>query len=248
MSSHRTMIFRSPAIRNSRTEPSTTLFNAGVCRSSSAVRRSISRQSSRAGAFRACRLILRFALASKPNASEHGVERLIERLTAVDPASAERCGVNPRRIIRALEIYEITGVPMSELEGKGPRPYDTLELGLWRDRGALYTAIDQRIDRQIDDGLVGEVEQLLASGVPATAPAFSSIGYRQPPAGDCREESLAEGIARIKHDTHRYVRHQETWLRANPRLIRIDVDQAGWIDDCAARVAAFLAAPDTGPF
>ncbi|MEZ4623466.1 MAG: tRNA (adenosine(37)-N6)-dimethylallyltransferase MiaA [Thermomicrobiales bacterium] len=111
--------------------------------------------------------------------AEHGVERLIERLTAVDPASAERCGVNPRRIIRALEIYEITGVPMSELEGKGPRPYDTLELGLWRDRGALYTAIDQRIDRQIDDGLVGEVEQLLASGVPATAPAFSSIGYRQ---------------------------------------------------------------------
>ena len=180
--------------------------------------------------------------------AEHGVERLIERLTAIDPASAVRCGVNPRRIIRALEVYEVTGVPMSELEDKGPRPFDTLELGLWRDRGALYTAIDQRIDRQIVDGLVEEVEQLLASGVPATAPAFSSIGYRQLLPAIAGEESLAEGIARIRHDTHRYVRHQETWLRANPRLIRIDVDQAGWIDDCAARVAAFLAAPDTGPF
>jgi tRNA dimethylallyltransferase len=177
---------------------------------------------------------------------EFGVAWLSQRLAAVDPPAAERCGVNLRRIIRALEIYEVTGIPMSQLEGKGPRPYDTLELGLTRDRAELYAAIDRRVDSLIEGGLVDEIRTLLASGIAPDVPAFSSIGYRQLLPSIAGEESLATGIARIKHDTHRYVRHQETWLRNNPRLIRIDVGEANWGEHSVELIKQFMSKPDPG--
>lgn len=177
---------------------------------------------------------------------EYGASYLSERLAAVDPEAAERCGVNPRRIIRALEIFEVTGLPMSQLEGKGPRPYDTLELGLTRDRAQLYAAIDRRVDSLIDAGLVDEIKGLLASGISPDVPAFSSIGYRQLLPAIAGEESIEVGIARIKHDTHRYVRHQETWLRNNHRLIRIDVGDVDWFERSVEVVELFLSEPDPG--
>lgn len=177
---------------------------------------------------------------------EYGASYLSERLAAVDPDAAERCGVNPRRIIRALEIFEVTGLPMSQLEGKGPRPYDTLELGLTRDRAQLYAAIDRRVDSLIDAGLVDEIKGLLASGISPDVPAFSSIGYRQLLPAIAGEESIEVGIARIKHDTHRYVRHQETWLRNNHRLIRIDVGDVDWFERSGELVELFLSEPDPG--
>jgi tRNA dimethylallyltransferase len=135
---------------------------------------------------------------------------------------------------------------MSQLEGKGPRPYDTLELGLTRDRDELYAAIDRRVDTLIEGGLVDEIRTLLASGIAPDVPAFSSIGYRQLLPAIAGEESLATGIARIKHDTHRYVRHQETWLRNNPRLIRIDVDEADWVEQSVELIKQFMSKPDPG--
>jgi tRNA dimethylallyltransferase len=178
--------------------------------------------------------------------AKHGVAPLIGRLQSVDPVAAERCGPNPRRIVRALEIYEVTGQPMSELEGKGPRPWDTLELGLSRGRSELYDAIDRRVDQQIESGLIDEIRALLAAGISPDVPAFSSIGYRQLLPVLAGDEPLTAGIARIKHDTHRYVRHQETWLRSNPRLVRIDVGDPGWINLCVEMVSQFLLQPDPG--
>lgn len=177
-------------------------------------------------------------------AGESGIEALSARLRAVDPVAAERCGVNLRRIIRALEIYEVTGVPMTAQEGKGPRPYDTLEIGLHSPRADLYAAIDARVDEQIARGLIDEVSGLLAAGVPPEAPAFSSIGYRQLLPALAGEIAFDEAIARIKHDTRRYVRHQETWMRANPRLVRIDVSAPDWIERAAELVEHFLIRPD----
>jgi len=169
-----------------------------------------------------------------------GGASLVERLRDVDPASAERCGKNIRRVIRALEVYEATGVPMSAQEGKGPRPFNTLELGLFRPRGQLLQSIDRRVASQIDRGLVQEVETLLAAGVPANAPAMSSIGYRQLLPYLEGAISLDEAVERIRVDTHRYVRHQETWLRKNERLERIDVSSDSWQRQVIARVARFL--------
>jgi tRNA dimethylallyltransferase len=171
---------------------------------------------------------------------ESGLKSVVERLRAVDPVAAERSSANPRRVIRALEIYQKTGKPMSELEGKDPPRYRALELGLTMPRERLHAVIDARAEDQIRDGLEREVRQLLDAGVPRSNPAFSSIGYRQLFPVIDGEQSLAEAVQTIKHDTHRYVRHQETWLRKNPRIIWIDVTEDGWQERAAALVQSFL--------
>jgi tRNA dimethylallyltransferase len=183
---------------------------------------------------------LRAALEAE--ARERGVAVLADRLRAVDPVAADRSGANLRRVIRALEIYETTGVPMSAQEGKGPPPFAALEIGLTMPRDALYRVVDARVREQIDRGLVAEVRALLARGVAPDAPAMSSLGYRQLLPYLRGESSLEEAVARIQHDTHRYVRHQETWLRRNPRLIWFDVSQPHWERDAMASVRAVLAA------
>jgi tRNA dimethylallyltransferase len=91
------------------------------------------------------------------------------------------------------------------------------------------------------------VQGLLAAGVPPDAPAFSSIGYRQLLPALRGEITLGAAIERIKFDTRRYVRHQRTWLRANQRLIPIDVTLPDWIERADALVRGFLAAPDPDP-
>ncbi len=169
-----------------------------------------------------------------------GLETVVERLRAVDPIAAERSGANPRRVIRALEIFEATGRPMSELEGKDPPRYRTLELGLSMPREQLYQAIDARVDDQIAQGLEYEVRTLLESGIPRSNPAFSALGYRQLFPMIDGDATLQDAIRTIKHDTHRFVRHQETWLRKNPRIVWLDVTQENWHDSASATVASFL--------
>lgn len=156
---------------------------------------------------------------------EIGFEPVLERLREIDPESAERTGPNVRRIIRALEVYEKTGRPMSTQQSKGPPPYDALELELWRPRADLYHRIDDRVSEQVEAGLIDEILTLLDNGVSPDAPAFSSIGYRQAMPYIRGESSLDEVIERIRFDTHRLVRHQETWWRKNPRLVRIDMTE-----------------------
>jgi tRNA dimethylallyltransferase len=167
---------------------------------------------------------------------------LMARLHAVDPVAAERCGPNLRRVIRALEIYEATGVPMSRQEGRGPRPYETLEVGLELPRERLYDAVDRRVDDQIAHGLLDEVRGLLDRGAPGDAPALSALGYRQLIPVLQGTEPLEAAIQRIKHDTHKYVRHQQTWLKRNSRLVPIDVTEPDWIERAAALVEKYIRA------
>ena len=95
-------------------------------------------------------------------------------------------------------------------------------------------------DDQIRDGLESEVRRLLEPGVSRSNPAFSAIGYRQLFPVIDGEQTLAEAIQTIKNDTHRYVRHQETWLRKNPRILWIDVTEDGWHKRAATMVQGFL--------
>jgi tRNA dimethylallyltransferase len=107
-------------------------------------------------------------------------------------------------------------------------------------RDRLHAAIDARAEDQIRDGLESEVRHLLDSGVSRTNPAFSSIGYRQLFPVIDGEQSLDEAIQIIKHDTHRYVRHQETWLRKNPRIVWLDVTEGSWQKRAKSLVQGFL--------
>lgn len=181
-----------------------------------------------------------FRSASEASIAVDGGAALRAELAEFDPAVAARSGNNMRRVIRALEIVRATGVPMSVLEGRGRPPFRALEVALTMPRDLLYVRLDDRIGTLLGAGLVEEVRGLLHAGVPETAPAMSSIGYRQLIPFLRGEETLARAIERIRSDTHRYVRHQETWLRRNPRLVRMDVTVAGWEDDLLGIVDEFL--------
>ncbi|GBD16136.1 tRNA dimethylallyltransferase [bacterium HR26] len=170
-----------------------------------------------------------------------GRESLHRELALVDPAAAARIPPeNVRRVIRALEVYAKTGRPMTELEGRRSPPWRVLILGLTLPRDELYRRIDERVERQIERGLVEEVRRLLEAGVPHDAPALTALGYRQIVAYLRGEYSLEEAIERIKYDTHRYARHQMTWLRRLPGVHWFDPREPGWYERLLALARAFL--------
>jgi tRNA dimethylallyltransferase len=129
---------------------------------------------------------------------------------------------------------------MTELEGREAPPWRVLWLGLTMPREELYRRIDERVDRQVARGLVEEVQRLLEQGVPPDAPAMTALGYRQIVAFLTGQMGLEEAIQRIKYDTHRYARHQLTWLRRMKQVEWYDVTQPGWYEQLRERVERFL--------
>ena len=143
-----------------------------------------------------------------------GVAALFARLQALDPMGAAAIDrQNPRRVVRALEIRLVTGESKVALAGAEPPPYRILRIGLNLPREALYHRIDARVDAMIAGGLLAETERLLAAGYAPALPAMTSLGYREMGAHLRGELTLAEAAARMKTETHRYVRHQLTWFR-----------------------------------
>ena len=155
-----------------------------------------------------------------------GREVLFARLAALDPATAAVIDAqNPRRVLRALEIFLTTGRPKVELEGEDPPPYRTLMLGLRRARAELHARVDARVDAMVRDGLIDETRRLLAAYDPAL-PALTSLGYKEIGAFLRGEMDLPAAVAQIKVETLRYVRHQTTWFRKMPEILWFDPDGA----------------------
>ncbi len=185
--------------------------------------------------------VLRVAL--EADLAESGVDALARRLTDLDPKTAAQIDLrNPRRVLRALEIVLLTGHSKVDLEGSSPPPYRILALALDRPRADLHRRIDARVDAMFAQGLVAETERLLAAGYDPALPAMTSLGYREVIA--CLAGALTQqaAAARIKTETHRFVRHQATWFRKLPNLHWFDLatqDEAAVVDF----VAAWLAAP-----
>ena len=172
-----------------------------------------------------------------------GREALYARLAALDPATAAVIDAqNPRRVLRALEIFLATGRSKVELEGEDPPPYRTLMLGLRRPRAELHARVDARVDAMVRDGLIDETRRLLAAYDPAL-PALTSLGYKEIGAFLRGEMDLPAAVAQIKVETHRYVRHQTTWFRKMPEILWFDPDDATPAVIRQA-VAAFLSQSD----
>jgi tRNA dimethylallyltransferase len=160
-------------------------------------------------------------------AAASGPEALHARLAKADPAAAATIlATNTRRLIRALEVIEATGLPFSGLRGKVAPVLDVLKIGLRPVRDELYRRIDARVDQQIESGLVAEVEGLLARGYGVDLPSMSGIGYRQIAAYLLGRSTLREAVQRIKWDTHAFTRHQLNWFRR--------VTDAAWLDPASA--------------
>jgi tRNA dimethylallyltransferase len=147
-------------------------------------------------------------------ADKKGGQELYQELLRVDPVAAKKISPhNVRRLIRALEVYQSTGVPFSRLKRKEAPPFKTLMIGLTADRKKLYRRIDSRVDDMIERGLVAEVEKLFSLGYDLNLPAMSGIGYKQIGLFLGGRLGLSEAIQQMKFATHRFVRHQYAWFR-----------------------------------
>jgi tRNA dimethylallyltransferase len=173
-------------------------------------------------------------------AEREGSDALHCRLADVDAEAAARIDPrNVRRVIRALEVYLTTGIPISVLQRKAPPPFDMLQIGLRRDREELYARIDARIDAMLAAGLVDEVRALRAAGYADDLPSMSGLGYRQFLAHLDGVESLEEAVSRVKTDTRRFVRQQSNWFREDdPAIAWFEADD--W-DAIVACVDSWLA-------
>ena len=155
----------------------------------------------------------------------NGRELLFERLAKVDSQTAERLHPNnARRVIRALEVFESTGRPMSAQtnDWDNEAEEDFLIFALRWPREALYERIDLRVDRMIAEGLIGEVEEILRSGVTRQAQSMQAIGYREIVAMLSGESVKEEAIDLIKRNTRRYAKRQLTWFRRVKNIQWID--------------------------
>lgn len=149
-----------------------------------------------------------------------GLEAVYAELRAVDPVAAGRIDPrNVRRVIRALEVFRVTGTPFSELQRASPPPYDVLIIGLATDRATLYRRIDARVDEQIRAGLVEENRRLVAMGYGHDLPSMSGLGYRQIGMFLRGEVALDRAVEILKFETHRFARQQHAWFRpGDPRI------------------------------
>jgi len=153
-------------------------------------------------------------------AEREGYHALHARLEKVDPVAAERIDArNVRRVVRALEVYEHTGVPISTWQQRRQPTFEYLLFGIDVPREELDARIDRRVDAMFEAGFVDEVRGLLDRGVPPDAPAMSSIGYAEIVRHLQGEISLDEAIELTKRATRRLARRQMQWFRRDdPRI------------------------------
>ena len=179
------------------------------------------------------------ALADEPG----GKERLHARLAAVDPETAARLHPNDRRrVIRAIEVFEQTGVPMSrQNHAAQDRPFRVLPLALEWPRELLYARLETRVHRMMEMGLLSEVRALLESGVAPAAQSMQGIGYKELIPAAMGQEDVNRAVWDIIVHTRHYAKRQGTWLRAEPRCVWLDArDADGLLSKALALAQAFL--------
>jgi len=156
-------------------------------------------------------------------AEENGPEFLHNKLKAVDPISAERIHPNNiKRVIRALEVFETTGRPISEHQAQSRRikpEFDYRIYGLEMERNLLYERIDRRADIMVAQGLEQEVRGLLEMGYSKDLVSMQAIGYKEIIAAINNECSLTEAIDRIKLLTRHLAKRQMTWFKSLEGLV-----------------------------
>lgn len=159
--------------------------------------------------------------------AKFGKEFLYNKLKEIDTTTAKELHKNDlRRIIRAIEIYERTGKPISFWKKFRQKPdgFDYVIIGVKRDRCNLYARVNKRVDEMIKNGLLEEVKSLLERYKP-DSPAFNGIGYKEMAeflTGNSKND-LEKVVEKIKRNTRRYVKRQITWFKKEPKIIWIDI-------------------------
>jgi tRNA dimethylallyltransferase len=175
---------------------------------------------------------------------EKGSPYLHQQLNACDPAAARR--IHPHdgfRIIRALEVFQTTGIPISQRQTQhsfAPPCYRSLTLGLYIDRHDLYERINQRVDMMMAHGLLSEVRGLVEKGYDLSLKSMQSIGYRHMGKVINHEMDIETAVSLLKRDTRRYAKRQFTWFKKEPGIVWIEPSQK---DRAVALVKDFLTSP-----
>ncbi len=154
-------------------------------------------------------------------AQKEGNEAVHKMLCEIDPASAEKIHANNlRRVIRALEIYKTTGKTMTRVNEESKREpiYDALIIGLSLERELLYERINRRVDVMLEEGLLKEVEKILALGVDKGKTAMQAIGYKELIEYKEGKVTFSEAVENIKRESRRYAKRQLTWFRRNNKI------------------------------
>ena len=163
---------------------------------------------------------IRNALQSREEKEGHLA--LYQELQALDPLAASRLHAHDTaRIIRALEVYYLSGKPISTFQNDHrfkEKPYEVLKLGLYCDRDELYRRIEERVNRMLQMGWIEEVRSLLNGGTKRDQKSMQSIGYRTIVSYLLGEVTFPEAVRLIQRDTRRYAKRQMTWFRADPQI------------------------------
>ncbi len=164
---------------------------------------------------------------------KEGTQALYNKLKTVDPLAAQSIdSCNLRRILRALEVFELTGRPISDFHKEhalSDCPYDILYLGLSPKREKLYRSIDDRVDSMMNGGLLDEVRDLYNRGYTRKLMSLQSLGYRHAGMVLAREADLSEATQLMKRDTRHYAKRQLTWFRSEPDIRWFDPQEISTI-------------------
>jgi len=154
-------------------------------------------------------------------ADEEGMEAMQALLRSVDPEAAQRIH-DRKRLLRALEVYYETGIPITEYNRRTqlqPPRFSPLWLGLdFEDRAELYRRIDLRVEIMLQNGLIPEIRRLLDAGIPPKCTAMQAIGYKEFVEALAGNGTVADAAAQVQQSSRRYAKRQLTWFRRNSQM------------------------------
>jgi len=178
-----------------------------------------------------------YAMADEPD----GKFRLHRRLSEVDPVSAGKFHPNDiRRVIRALEVFELTGTPISQQKQEEPdRPFSVLPLAIDMPRDILYARLEKRVHQMMKQGLLQEVKALLESGVAPCMQSMQGIGYKELIPVVQGTQCVDDAVWQIILNTRHYAKRQGTWLRTEPQTIWMTEEPEKRFDAAMKHIEAF---------
>ena len=151
-----------------------------------------------------------------------GLDAMLAELSVIDPEAAERAQRNPRRVVRALEVYYETGetITAHNLRTQAiPPRYNPLWLGLdFEPRKLLYDRIDLRVGLMLEMGLMEEIKSVLSAGISPNCTAMQAIGYKEFVAALAGSGTIEEAADEVRQSSRRYAKRQLTWFRRNPNM------------------------------
>lgn len=172
---------------------------------------------------------------------EKGLAYIYEQLMRVDQDYALKVGPNDRkRMIRAMEVWDLTGEPFSCLQTRNEKAYQLHAVGLYIERSLLYARIEDRVEQMIADGLVDEVISLRKKGYDLSLNAMNSLGYKQVNYYLDGLLTWEDMLAEIKRETRRYAKRQLTWFKKDQRIMWVNVEDTANQDALVKKIKLLL--------